>query len=122
KHEYHPDSIATINRLVDALAARGRDPMPRRVSLAAPTLKYNRQAWVTVEALGRHWDKATVEAELAGDEVKLVTKNVTALALEMAPARAPFPLGHAVVVRIDGQKLAGPPPGSDRSWTARFHR
>jgi hypothetical protein len=122
KHEYHPDSIAAINKLVDALAARGRDPMPRRVSLVTPTLKYNRQAWVTVEALGHHWEKASVEAELAGDQVNLDTKNVTALALEMAPGRSPFALGHPVTVRLDGQKLAGPPPGSDRSWVARFHR
>ena len=122
KHEYHPDATATINRLVDALAARGRDPVPRRVSLATPTLKYNRQAWVTVDALGHHWDKATVEAELGDGEVKLQTKNVTALTLEMPAGRAPFPLGHAPAVRLDGQKLAGPPPGSDRSWTAHFHQ
>jgi hypothetical protein len=122
KHEYHPDSIAAINRLVDALAARGRDPVPRKVSLATPTLKYNRQAWVTVDGLGHHWEKASVEAELGDGEVKLTTKNVTALSLEMPAARCPFPLGHAVAVRLDGQKLAAPAPGSDRSWSARFHR
>jgi hypothetical protein len=122
KHEYHPDSIVTINRLVDALAERGRDPLPRRVSLATPTLKYNRQAWVTVEALGRHWEKATVEAELAGDEVEVQTRNVTALALEMPTGRAPFALGRPIAVHLDGQKLQGPAPGSDRSWVARFHR
>ena len=122
KHEYHPDSIAAINRLVDALAARGRDPVPRRVSLATPTLKYNRQAWVTVDGLGHHWEKAQVEADLGDGEVKLTTKNVTALSLEMPAARCPFPLGHVVAVRLDGQKLAAPAPGSDRSWSARFHR
>lgn len=122
-HSYHPDATVTINRLVDALAARGRDAAPRRVSLTTPTLKYNRQAWVTVEALGRHWDKATVEAQLVGDDrVELQTKNVTALALEMPAGRAPFTLGRPITVVIDGQKLAGPRPGSDRSWTARFVR
>jgi hypothetical protein len=122
-HSYHPTSTATINRLVDALAARGRDPAPRRISLATPTLKYNRQGWVIVEALARHWDKATVEAEIVGDgEVKLATKNVTALSLEMAAGRAPFALGRPITVRLDGQRLTGPPPASDRSWSARFVR
>jgi hypothetical protein len=122
-HSYHPDAAARINELVDALAARGRDPAPRRVSLTTPTLKYNRQAWVTVEALGRHWDKATVEAEIVGDaEVKLQTKNVNALSLDLPAGRAPFALGRPITVRLDGQKLPGPLPGSDRSWAARFHK
>jgi hypothetical protein len=121
-HAYHPDSIVAINRLVDALAARGRDPLPRRVSLATPTLKYDRQAWVKVEALGRHWDKATVEAQLGDDHIDVQTRNVTALSLEMPLGRAPFSLGHPVTVRLDGQKLVGPAPGSDRSWTAHFVR
>jgi dienelactone hydrolase len=123
KHAYHPDSIVAINKLVDALAARGRDPAPRRVSLATPTLKYNRQAWVTVDALGQHWEKATVEAELTGDgQADLTTRNVTALSLDMAAGRCPFSLGRPVTVRLDGQKLVAPAPGSDRSFHARFHR
>jgi dienelactone hydrolase len=122
-HKYTPEAIASLNRLVDALAERGRDPAPRRVSLATPTLKYNRQAWVVVDALGHHWDKATVDAEVLGDgEVKVTTRNVTALTLDMAPARCPFSLGHPTVVRLDGQKLAGPAPRSDRSYVAHFHR
>jgi dienelactone hydrolase len=122
-HSYHPDSITALNERIDALAARGRDPLPRHVSLTTPTLKYNRQAWVTVDALGRHWDKATVEAEILGDgQVKLQTKNVTAVSLLMPAGRCNFSLGHATAVQLDGQKLAGPPPSSDRSWSARFHR
>jgi dienelactone hydrolase len=122
-HAYHPDATVTINRLVDALAARGRDPVPRKVSLATPTLKYNRQAWVTVDALGHHWEKATVEAELVGDgEVKVATKNVAALTLSMSAGRCPFSLGHPTVVRLDGQRLEGPPPGSDRSLSAHFRK
>jgi dienelactone hydrolase len=122
KHAYHPDSIPRINGIVDGLATRGRDPVPRRVSLATPTLKYNRQAWVTVDALGHHWDKATVEAELGDDEVKLQTKNVTALSLDLPLGRCPFSLGHPIKVHLDGQTLAGPPPSSDRSWSAHFHK
>ncbi len=122
-HAYHADSVLVVNRLVDALAVRGRDPAPRRVSLATPTLKYNRQAWVTVDAMGRHWDKASVEAEIVADgQVQVATKNVTAITLAMTAGRCPFALGRTTTVRLDGQKLPAPAPMSDRSWTASFHR
>ena len=43
----------TINRLVDALAARGpRSRCPAGSSLVTPTLKYNRQAWLRSTAWG----------------------------------------------------------------------
>jgi hypothetical protein len=119
-HQYDEKSKATINRLVDGIAARGRDPLPRRISLATPTLKYNRQAWLVIDALGQHWVKATARAELRGDDqIELHTKNVTALSLDIAPGLAPFL--RAPVVLIDGQRLSGPPPPSDRSYRAHFH-
>jgi hypothetical protein len=122
-HDYNPDSIPLIDARIDALAARGRDPMPRRISLTTPTLKYNRQAWVVVDALEHHWDKALVEAEIIdGGRVQLTTRNVTALSLEMTTGRCPFSLGRPTSVRLDGQTLVGPPPGSDLSWSAHFHR
>jgi dienelactone hydrolase len=120
-HTYHPRARAEINRLVDALAARGRDPLPPRLSLATPTLRYNRQAWIVVDALGRHWDKAIVEGELRdGREVRLTTRNVAALTLDVPAGRSPF--AEAPPVILDGQRLPGPPPRSDRSWRASFHR
>jgi prolyl oligopeptidase family protein len=123
RHSYHPEAVASINRLVDALAARGRDPLPRRVSLATPTLKYNRQAWVVVDGITRHWQRATVDAEIDGEAaVSARTHDVTALSFDMPAGRCPFPLGREVAVRLDGQRLVGPHPRSDRSWTAHFHR
>jgi hypothetical protein len=121
-HSYHPEAIATINEAVDALARRGRDPAPRRVSLATATLKYDRQAWVVVDGLEHHWERATVEAELGEGEIVARTRNVTALGFEMPTARCPFPLGRPVAVRIDGQRLAGPAPRSDRSLSVHFHK
>ena len=122
-HSYHPAAKLEIDRLVDALAARGRDRMPRRVSLVTTTLRYPRQAWVTALGLGQHWDKATIEAAIVGDaEVTLTTRNVSALGLDMPPATAPFPAGGVVVVRLDGQRLQVAGPRSDRSWRARFFR
>jgi hypothetical protein len=123
EHKYHPASIEEINERIDALATLGRPALPRKVWLTTPTLRYNRQAWVSVQGLGKHWDKALVEAELVGDaEVKASTKNVTALAFTMPPGRAPFRPGARPAVIIDGQRLAGPPMASDRSWRASYWR
>jgi hypothetical protein len=119
-HAYHPAAKPELDRRIDALAARGRDPVPRRVTLVTPTLKYDRQAWVTVDALARHWQMARVDAELVADGARLTTKNVEALALTMPAGHAPFTRAPTVV--IDGQRVSAPPPASDRSWNARFHR
>jgi hypothetical protein len=121
-HKYHPDARVTVSRLVDTLAERGRDPLPRKVALATPTLKYNRQAWIEVDGLGEHWKKATVDGELDDSGVWLKTSNVTALTLAVPPGRAPFFPGKPPTMNLDGQKLLGPPIGSDRSWSARFHK
>lgn len=121
-HKYHPDSIPAIDRRIDALAALGRDPLPRRVTLTTPTLKYNRQAWVTADALARHWEPARVEAEIVSEtEVRVRTRNVTALTLAMPPGRCPLAPGRANVV-LDGQTLTAPAVASDRSFIAAFHQ
>ncbi len=126
EHKYHPDSKVEIDRRIDALAARGREVLPRRVSLATPTLKYNRQAWVQADGLGEHWREARIDAELretgGATGVLLRTRNVTALSLLVPSGQAPFFPGQNPGVVIDGQRLAGPPIASDRSWTAAFHK
>jgi dienelactone hydrolase len=122
-HAYHPESVPIINKLVDEYAAKGRDPLPKHVKLATPTLKYNRQAWVTVDALGRHWEPARVDAEiLDGRNVALKTKNVTAVSLLMPSSLCPLDTGHAPTVTLDGQKLAGTKVASDHSWTVHFRK
>ena len=122
-HSYHPESSKEINRLIDAIADRGRDPLPRRVRLATPTLKYNRQAWVTLDAMGEHWEVAEIDAEIIDRrELRLTTKNAAALTLSMGPGLSPLPAGREPVVSIDGQKLKGEAPWSDRSWSSHFRR
>lgn len=121
-HSYHPQAIVSINERIDAIAARGRDIVPRRVLLATPTLKYNRQAWVTVDGLGKHWETAHVDARLTDTGAALETKNVTALSLAMPPGRCPLEMNRSPVVKIDGTTLDAPKPGSDRSWVVHFRR
>ncbi|HTX38870.1 MAG TPA: prolyl oligopeptidase family serine peptidase [Bryobacteraceae bacterium] len=122
-HRYHPQSKVQLENMLDAIAARGADPYPRKVLFTTWTLAYNRMKWVTVDALAKHWERARVEAEITGDSaVAVTTSNVTALTLQMGPGGCPLDLSHSVAVRIDGQPLTAPTPGSDHSWTAHFRK
>jgi hypothetical protein len=121
EHKYHPDSIPEINRRIDSIVAKGRNPVPRHVKFTTYTLRYNQMFWVTVDGLGQHWEKAVVEAEIKdATTVNVKTSNVSALTLEMASGLCPLNAGTKPIVMIDGQKIIAPAVQSDRSWTAHF--
>ncbi len=132
-HQYHPDSAREVEARLNALAEVGRVRVPRTLTFTTYTLRYNRAAWVTVDALGEHWKAANVTATFDGSATLSVrTENVRALTLEFPPGRAPFDApddAAGVVVRhvaiplaIDGQELEGPSHQSDRSWKCQLHR
>jgi hypothetical protein len=123
-HSYEKGAKEEVNRRIDALAALGRDPFPRTVHFTTPTLRYNRMAWVTVDALGEHWDPARVDATCAadGDNLVVSTRNVTAITFDLPPGLAPFDVRHGVMVELDGNRIKTGPPQTDRSWKASFHR
>jgi dienelactone hydrolase len=122
-HAYTPDSKVEINRILDAVAERGRDPYPRQIRFTTWTLFYNNMKWVTVDGMGKEWDRARLNAEIQGNTaVNVETSNVTAFTLQMGPGGCPFDLAGKPTVTIDGQKLTAPTPMSDRSWTAHFRK
>ncbi len=123
EHKYHPDSIKEISRRIDSIAAAGRNPVPRRVKFTTWTLRYNRMAWVTVDGLGEHWERARVEAEIRNNApIQITTQNVSALTLEMQPGECPLDNSRRPTVVIDNQQVIASPVMSDRSWTARFRK
>src|SRR5262245_2982851 len=122
-HSYHPDSKVEIDRILDAIAERGRDPYPRKVRFTTWTLADNLMKWVTLDALGQHWERARLNAEIVGDSaVNVETGNVVAFTLEMGPGGCPLDAARKPVVTIDGQKLTVAAPMSDRSWRAHFRK
>lgn len=122
-HSYHPDSKVEIDRILDAIAERGRDPYPRELRFTTWTLAYNQMKWVTVDALGQHWERARLNAEIETERsVKVETANVTAFTLDFGAGGCPLALAGKPVVTIDGQKLPVAGPLSDRSWRAHFRR
>jgi hypothetical protein len=120
-HRYHPDSKVEIERMLDAIAVRGADAYPRAVHFTTWTLAYNQMKWVTVNSLLHHWQRARIDAEIAGESaVNVTTGNVDGFSLEMGPGGCPLDVAHKVTVTIDGEKVAAETPGSDRSWRVRF--
>ena len=122
-HKYHPDSKIEIERMLDAIAERGRDPYPRTVRFTTWTLAYNRMNWLVVDAMGDHWQRARLNGEITGSSaVNVESANVAAFTLDMGPGGCPFDPAQKVAVTIDGQKLTVPGPMSERSWAAHFRR
>jgi len=119
-HRYEPGAKAELNRRIDALATQGRDPLPAVVRFETATLRYNTMAWVTIEALGEHWERARVEARLdpAANRVVVTTKNVRALHFAIPIGRSPFDPTRPVLVTVDGILVETGRPQSDRSWSA----
>ncbi len=122
-HSYHPVTKRLLNERIDAIAAVGRDPLPHRVRFTTYTLRYNQSAWVTVDRLGKHWEKATVEAGFDGVGADVRTENVTALTLNMPPGRCPLDnRPKAPTLVVDGARVEAPPVGSDRSWVVHLRK
>src|SRR5690606_38230110 len=83
-HRYHPDSIVEINEKLDAIAERGRDPYPTKIRFTTYTLKYNQMKWVTIDALGEHWERTDLNTEITGPSaVKVDSKNVVAFSFHV---------------------------------------
>lgn len=124
-HKYHPEAKAEINRRIDSIVERGRERVPRRVRFCTYTLRYNESAWVRIDALGQHWEKATVDVEIVSPRtVKVRTQNVTGLTLTMPAGYCPLENvgpGPALIVD-DAQIKASPPVPSDRSWQVRLRK
>jgi hypothetical protein len=79
--------------------------------------------WVTIESLFKHWQRARIDAEIAGDSaVNVSTSNVDGFSLEMGPGGCPLDPARKVTVTVDGQKVTVFGPRSDRSWYTTFGR
>ncbi len=117
KHAYHPEARREVERRIDSIATAGRKRIFRSVDFVTYTLKYNKMSWVTIDAMGEHWAMASVRARLVDDStVEVVTRNVTALTLDMPPGWCPLDPARTVLLTIDSVEIPVPRPRSDRSW------
>ncbi len=129
-HKYHPEARAEINKQIDALAAKGRDPAPRKLRFTTFTLRYNRSHYLRLDGLEHHWVGARVSVVLAPETktaatgraapVTIDTFNVTALTLDMPPGTCP--LKDDTGALINGKVVKLPPVQKDRSWTVHLRK
>ncbi len=134
-HQYTPEARTEINRRIDQIVKVGRDTRPAEVHFTTWTLRYNRSHWVKIDGLEQHWERARVDANLAGslqaraDSVlgigtapKVTTKNVSALTLTFPPGGCDWDIRTKPTVAIDEDSIEAPKPLSDRSWTVHFRK
>lgn len=96
-HKYHPETKEALTRRLEAKLAQGREPLPREIRFSTYTLRYPESAWVRIEGMEKHWERADVHARLGEKNALTIdTKNVTALALRQVTPSA---------VTIDGQRI-----------------
>ncbi|MDB5356923.1 MAG: alpha/beta hydrolase: peptidase or carbohydrate esterase [Phycisphaerales bacterium] len=116
-HNYVPAAKEEINRRLDSIAQRGRNPLPARVKFATYSLRYNTMDWITIDAMEHHWEKATVDAEIINsDTVKITTQNVAAMTIAMPPGLSPLDTTNPFLIGVNGRRYRQR-MSSDRSLT-----
>src|SRR5262249_10078796 len=80
-HGYEKGAKEELNKRIDAIVAKGRDPQPEKVRFTTFTLRYNQSYWLTVDELGKHWERARADGDFNGGRITIKTENVTALSV-----------------------------------------
>jgi hypothetical protein len=97
-HDMHPESRKTLNAfLYDRIKVGRRSP--DRIRFLTYTTRYNRDYWVTLDGLEKHYERAEVDAKRSDERARydITTKNLTRLVLRETE--------RAAAITIDGQKL-----------------
>ncbi|MFN7925345.1 MAG: prolyl oligopeptidase family serine peptidase [Bryobacteraceae bacterium] len=89
-HKFHPDSKRESDEFLDGYAAKGKRSF-EKMSFVTYTTRYDNCAWVTVEGLERHYDRAQVDT----DGGTVTTRNVSRIRLD-----------RPGTLTLDGQRFA----------------
>ena len=107
-HSYEKGAKAELIKEIDAIADKGRNPVPPKVKFVTYTLRYNKCFWITLTGLEQHWERAQIEGELDGkDTIKIITKNVSNFSVMLPIKGNPFDSKASIEVIVDGQKVEG---------------
>jgi dienelactone hydrolase len=117
-HSYEPKARQQVQDRLDALAAKGRNRVPKEIRFTTWMLRYNKMFWVTVDAMAQEWERARANAKIDGNTIHVTTSNVTAMHVTFDPGLAPFAVGARPSLEIDGATIALPAVAVDRSLNA----
>jgi hypothetical protein len=97
-HDMHPESRKVLNAYLHDRIRMGRQ-IPDRIRFVTYTTRYNRDYWVTLDGLEKHYERAEVDAKRSAyrNQYDIATRNVFRLVLRQTDL--------AAAITIDGQKL-----------------
>ncbi len=123
-HFYEKNAKLDVAQRVDALVAKGRDDAPASVKFTTWTLKYNRMKWVTLDAMGKHWERARINADISPNGALAVTTlNAEALTLNLPKALVGTKEGVPTSLTVDGAKVSTSGGGSsNEGWTLHLRK
>ena len=122
-HSYETAAKAEVNRRMDSIMAKGRNPVPNEVRFTTWTLRYNEMLWVKLNGLEHHWERARVRAVIENPQtVRMELTNVTSFTLSMPAGLCPLDNGTKPTVVINGSRIVASAVGTDRSWVAHFEK
>lgn len=120
EHKYEPKTKQELARRFDDLIQSGNESWPERVRFTTWSLRYNRNKWVTVDAMEKHWERASVDAQITNQGLRIKTTNVAELTLAIAPRVAGASDNTTTLTaHIDGQSIKVPRTETE-PWTATF--
>jgi len=100
-HTFPPDWVKKANALWSRHASERPEADPTKVSFVTFTTKYNQCYWVILEGLEKHYDKASVRAEIVNKVIHAETKNVRAIRFQAVRGE------RQENFTIDGQQFRG---------------
>ncbi len=104
-HKILAESKPIIQSKLDAYLNSGKARFPKTIDLTTYHLRYHELAWLSIEGLDRHWDEATVHAELGGQQISIQTRNVSRVRLSFEGQELPINTTQPVQIEIDSQRL-----------------
>ncbi len=118
-HDMHPDSRKTLNAFLYERIKMGRQT-PDHIRFVTYTTRYNRDYWLTVDGLGKHYERADIDAVRLDHRTRyqITTQNTTRLVLDQ--------MNQATSISIDGQALQVKPAAemafekSNGTWKPAF--
>ncbi len=125
KHAYEKNAKIELDKRLDELLDKGRDPAPDRLRFTTWTLRYNHMFWLTADALEHHWQRARLDARIThpanpsglSASIDVKTQNVAAFTIAFPAHHSPISIRGQVVV--DGSTFEVP-AAAEAPFNARF--